>query len=365
MNKFLRKKINYSQTGVDYSVMDPLKKMAQQTGKQTSKNLLNLGFSEVEESRGQSAYVWEEADCFRALVLEGLGTKNLVADSMQKITGKTYYASIAQDAVAAVVNDLIVVGAVPQVVNAYFGSGGTGWFAGSAPQALIEGWAKACDLAEVAWGGGETPSLSGIINPDTVDLAGACIGIIKPKDRLVLGDKLTAGDVIILIESSGIHSNGLSLARTIADRLPAGYSTRLTDGSMYGEALLTPTYIYVRLVKALFEAGVDIHYMANITGHGWKKLMRADRDYTYLITRTPPIPHIFDFIQEHSEESDTDMYGTFNMGAGLAIYLPSDETEKAQDLIAKQGFKSWTAGIVRAGPKQIVIEPKNITFDNL
>lgn len=344
--------------------MDPLKKLAQQMGKSTSHNLLNFGAKEVEKSRGESAYVWEEEDSYRALVIEDLGTKNLVADEMAKITGKTYYDTIAQDTIAMIVNDIITVGALPQVINAYFGTGGPEWFTNEKrSRALVEGWAKACNLAGAVWGGGETPGLAGIINPETVDLAGACIGIIKPKKRLTLGNKLTSGDAILLIESNGIHANGLSLARAVVQMLPQGYTTKLPDGTMYGETLLTPTHIYVALIKALFEAGIDTHYMVNITGHGFRKLMRANKDFTYQITQIPPIPVIFQFIQEHSGNSDMEMYGNFNMGAGFAIYLPTDQVGKAQGLAAKLNLKSWNAGVVKAGPKQVVIKPKNIIFE--
>lgn len=359
----MKKAITYSSTGVNYNAMDPLKKLAQQAGKQTADNLSQFGAKEIEASRGESAYVWEEEDSYRAFVIEGLGTKNLVADTMSKITNQTYYDQTAQDTVAAIVNDIITVGANPQVMNAYFGSGGPEWFSDTArSSALVKGWAKACNLAGCTWGGGETPALKGIINPDTLDLVGACVGIIKPKSKLTLGDKLKDGDAILLIESSGIHANGLTLARSIADKLSEGYSTKLIDGTLYGDILLIPTYIYTKLVKDLFDTGIDIHYMVNITGHGWRKLMRADREFTYLITQIPPIPPIFDFIQEHSGNSDSEMYGNFNMGAGFAIYLPSDQSAKAQDIAIKHQLKSWNAGVVQTGPKQVIIKPKNITF---
>ncbi|MDD5147780.1 MAG: AIR synthase-related protein [Candidatus Daviesbacteria bacterium] len=372
MSNNIKNQISYSSTGVNYNVMDPLKKLAQKTGKQTAQNLINFGIKEVEMSRGESAYVWEEENSYRALVVEGLGTKNLVADEMAKITGKTYYYSIAQDTVAMIVNDIITVGALPQVLNAYFASGGPDWFKDTKrSSALVEGWAKACEMAGVTWGGGETPSLKGIINPETLDLAGACIGIIKPKERLTLGNKLQDGDAILLIESSGIHANGLSLARTVADKLPERYMTKLSDGTLYGDALLAPTYIYVNLVKDLFDGGVDIHYMVNITGHGWRKLMRANKDLTYLITQIPPVAPLFQFIQEKSENGDEDMYGNFNMGAGFAIYLPAQQVEKAREIAKQYNLKSWNAGIVQSGPKQVVIrqascfaiKPKNIIFE--
>lgn len=358
-------KIDYSKTGVNYNVIDPLKKLAQTEGKKTSKNLLNFNSVEVEESRGESAYVWEEKDAYRALVIEGLGTKNLVADEMEKITGQTYYDLIAQDTVAAIVNDIITVGAMPQVVNAYFGTGGSDWFTNeNRSRALVEGWAKACKTAGAVWGGGETPGLSGIIEPQTIDLVGSCIGIISPKERLTVGSKITAGDAIILIESSGIHANGLSLARAVADKLPEKYQTKLSDGATtYGEELLVPAHIYVPVIKALFEIGIDIHYMVSITGHGWRKLMRANRDFSYIISQIPPVPQIFKFIQEQSGNSDEEMYGNFNMGAGFAVFVPADQVQKAQEVITDTGLKSWNAGSVKEGTKKVVINEKNITFE--
>lgn len=359
-----KSKISYSSTGVDYSVMDPLKKLAQATGKQTSENLSKFNAREIEKSRGESAYVWEEENCYRAFVIEGLGTKNLVADEMEKITGKTYYESIAQDTVAAIVNDIITVGAAPQVINAYFGSGGPDWFSNrERANALVQGWAKACGLSGATWGGGETPGLAGIINPETLDLVGSCIGIIQPKTKLTLGDKLKSGDVILLIESSGIHANGLSLARNIAEKLPDGYSTKLPGGKTFGETLLTSTHIYAKLVEDLFNSGIDIHYMVNITGHSFRKLMRATKDFSYVINQVPPVSPIFSFIKEHSGSSDKDMYGNFNMGAGFAIYLPADQVEKAQAIVEKFNLKSWNAGIVQKGSRKVVIKPKNIIFE--
>lgn len=345
-------------TAVNYTLIDPVKKLAQSLAKST-KNQIKV----VASSRGESAFVWEEKDSYRAFVLEDLGTKNLVADEMRKITGKTYYDSLAQDTVAMIVNDLIVVGAKPEVINAYFAAGSSQWFADKKrAKDLVEGWAKACKIAEVTWGGGESPALAGIMYPKTAELAGAAIGIIKPKQRLTLGNKLRADDAIILVESSGIHANGLSLTRSIAEKLPDRYSTKLSDGLMYGETLLIPTYIYVNLVKDLFEAGIDIHYMVNITGHGFRKLMRASKDFTYQINQLPKVPPIFDFIQGNSGSSDEEMYATFNMGAGFAIFLPSSQVEKVQKIAQKNNFKSWNVGVVKKGKKQVIIEPKNIIF---
>lgn len=359
----MKSKLTYVSSGVDYNRMDPVKRMAQNLAKQTSKNLTIPGFKVIEDSRGEAAFVWEEQDSYRALVIEGLGTKNLVADAMYQITGKSYYLELAQDTVAAIANDIIVVGAKPQVVTAYFGLGSSKWLDNQQrTKDLLEGWAKACNLAGVTWGGGETPTLGGIINPETIDLAGSGIGIIKPKMRLTLGGKLTEGDVIVLISSSGIHANGITLARKVAEKLPEGYATKLTDGTSYGETLLKPTHLYTNLVQDLFDQGVNIHYLVNITGHGWRKLMRAKSPYNYIINNIPTPQEVFDFIQKNAQVSDEEMYGNFNMGAGFAIFLPEDQVKKAQEIINDHNLKSWKAGWLEKGEKQVIIKPKNITF---
>lgn len=357
--------ISYESSGVSYNAMDPLKRLAQQEAQKTTKNLPQISSTmfEVKASRGESAYVWQEGETYRAFVIEGLGTKNRVADAMKAVTGKSYYDVVAQDTVAMIVNDLIVVGARPQVVNAYFGLGSTEWLSDQKRTAdLVKGWAAACDLAGAVWGGGETPTLKGIIEPDTVDLAGSAIGYIASEKQLVLGDKLQAGDSIVLIESSGIHANGVTLARTIASSLPQGFATKLKDGTLFGEALLQPTHIYAKLVQACFEAELDIHYMVNITGHGWRKLMRANQEFTYVMNKVVPLQPLFPFIQEHSHNNDEEMYGNFNMGAGFALYLPTEHARKIEPIAKKLNLKSWIAGTVEKGPKSVVIKPKNITF---
>lgn len=356
-------KQTYAASGVDYNTLDPIKVLAQQKAKQTGGQLKAHGGTEIVASRGESAYVWEEGDAYRALVVEGLGTKNRVAHDMREITGKTYYDQIAQDTVAMIVNDLVVVGALPQVVNAYWAVGDSQWLADQERAAdLINGWAAACEASGAAWGGGETPTLVGTIEPDTIDLAGSAVGIINPKKRLVLGDKLAAGDAIVLIESSGIHANGLTMARSIAKTAADGYATKLSDGRMYGEALLSPTHLYIALVQAVMEADVDIHYMVNVTGHGWRKLMRANQEFSYVINEVPAAQAEFEFIQKESGSTDEEMYGNFNMGVGFAIYVPADAAEQVVKIAKKQGLKAWNAGVVETGKKQVVIKPKNITF---
>lgn len=346
--------MNYKASGVDYDWIDPFKRLAQKWAKRTST---------IAGTWGESAFVWEEKDCFRAMVIEGLGTKNLVADAMRTVTGKTYYGAIAQDCVAMIVNDLITVGATPQVINAYFAVGDSHWFADTKrAEDLVRGWAKACIRSGAMWGGGETPILKGIVRTDSIDLAGSVVGIIKPKIRLLSGDDIAIGDAIVLIESSGIHANGLTLARRVADKLPKGYATRLPDGSMYGEALLSPTYIYAELVDAFFDAGIPLHYLVNITGHGWRKLMRAKRNLTYMITSISDSPPIFNFIKSFADLTDQEMYATFNMGVGFAVYVPEKSVVRAIAIAKNLHLRAWRAGHIESGKRQVVITPKRIVY---
>ncbi len=223
--------LSYRDAGVDYDLIDPLKIAAQRAAASTAAQLAGHGFSEVEASRGESAYVVDVGPFYLASIVECLGSKALVADEMQRLTGRSHYDAIAQDTIAMAVNDLITVGATPLVVQAYWAAGGSDWFADAdRAQALVAGWKRACEVCGVAWGGGETPALGGIVEAGRIDLAASCTGLVNPKQRLSLGDELGRGDAIVLLASSGIHANGLSLARKLAERLPQGYLTPV-DGA--------------------------------------------------------------------------------------------------------------------------------------
>lgn len=357
------KKDIYEKAGVSYKTMDPVKKLAQNQAKSTAKNLLNLKEKELEQSRGESAYVYDCGDHYRALVMEGLGTKSLVADEMEMLTGKSYYKQIAQDTVATIINDLITVGAKPEVLNAFFAVGDNSWFENtSKAKDLIIGWKRACNLSGCAWGGGETETLKGIINSKAIDLAGTATGVIKPKSNLILGEKLKEGDLIILIESSGIHANGLTLARKIAKKLKKGFATKMPSGKIFGDAILKPTIIYAKFLNKLQDNNVDIHYASNITGHGWRKIMRSSKKFTYQIEQIPAPQEEFLFMQKHGKISDEEAYGNFNMGAGFALFIKPEDFPKLKKIASSQKIKIFNAGFVKKGPKQVIIKPKNITY---
>src|SRR5437868_6635121 len=342
--------LSYEQAGVNYDLIDPLKVAAQRAAKATGAHLSAHGFTEVKASRGESAYVVDVGPFYIASIVECLGSKALVADEMHGLTGRSFYASIAQDTIAMAVNDLITVGATPLVVQAYWAAGGSEWFSDAQrSQALVEGWKRACEVCGVAWGGGETPALAGIVEAGRIDLAASCTGIINPKTRLSVGDALAPGDAIVLLASSGIHANGLSLARKLVERLPQGYLTEVAPGLNYGEALLAPTTLYSPVTEALAKAGISMHYCANITGHGWRKLLRHPSRLTYRITALPPVPPVLRFIQQHAQHDDREAYSTLNMGAGFALFVSAEDAERTVAIAKAQGVEAIVAGRVEAG----------------
>ncbi|WP_280150460.1 AIR synthase-related protein [Piscinibacter sp. XHJ-5] len=355
--------LSYEHAGVDYDLIDPLKVAAQRAAAATGTHLAAHGFREVTASRGESAYVVDVGPFYLASIVECLGSKALVADEMHRLTGKSWYDSIAQDTIAMAINDLITVGATPLVVQAYWAAGGSDWFGDAErAQALVAGWKRACDTCRVAWGGGETPALAGIVADGRIDLAASCTGLISPKERLSVGDELGPGDAIVLLASSGIHANGLSLARKLVERLPQGYLTEVAPGFTYGEALLAPTVLYSPVTEALHHAGIRPHYCANITGHGWRKLLRHPAAHTYRIKHVPEVPPVLRFIQQHARQDDREAYSTFNMGAGFALFVKAAEAQKAVEVAQAQGVAALVAGHVEAGAKKLVIEPLGIEF---
>ncbi len=358
--------LSYAQSGVNYDLIDPLKISAQRAAAATGAHLAGHGFSEVTASRGESAYVVDVGPFYLASIVECLGSKALVADEMQQLTGISHYDAIAQDTIAMAINDLITVGATPLVVQAYWAAGGSDWFADAQrAQSLVAGWKSACDRCSVAWGGGETPALAGIVADGRIDLAASCTGLINPKERLSVGDRLGAGDAIVLLASSGIHANGLSLARKLVERLPEGYLTPIEPGVStltYGAALLAPTALYSPVTEALYRAGVIPHYCANITGHGWRKLLRHPAEHTYRIHTLPEVPSVLRFIQHHAQQDDREAYSTLNMGAGFALFVPADQAERTVAVAKAQGVRAWVAGRVEAGPKRLLIDPLGLEF---
>jgi phosphoribosylformylglycinamidine cyclo-ligase len=356
--------LTYEASGVDYDALDGFKRACQRAAASTLDALATHALREPDGVRGESAYLVETDDAFLAHVEEGLGTKNLIADAVYAATGRSFYRAIGVDTVATIVNDLVTSGALPLIVAMHAAVGDAAWFDDPVrARDLAEGFAAGCREAGAVWGGGETPALRGIVQPGAIVLAGSALGRIAPKALRIVGD-VREGDAIVALSSAGVHTNGLTLCRALAERLPRGYATRLDDGRTFGEALLDPSVIYVRFVAACQRAGIALRYAVHVTGHGWRKLMRLGEPFVYRIRRLRDLPPVFRFLMEAGPIDPQEAYGTFNMGVGFVVYVREGDADACVQIAAKAGYEAWRAGTVHkeGGRKAVEIEALGLTY---
>lgn len=356
--------VSYQQAGVNYDRLDTFKRACQRAAATTTPLLAAHGMSEPAAVRGESAYLIETPDEYLAHVEEGLGTKNLIADAMLKLTGRSFYRNIGIDTVATIVNDLVTTGALPLAIAMHAAVGDGEWFADARrAEDLAAGFAEGCRQGGAVWGGGETPALKGIVNPDAIVLAGSALGRVRPKSHRIAGD-VRDGDAMVFLASSGVQTNGLTLCRAIADRLPRGYLTPV-DGKTFGEALLDPSVIYVGFIAALQRAGIRPHYAVHVTGHGWRKLMRLDEPFVYRAMAVRDRLPVFEFLMRAGPIEPREAYATFNMGVGFAVYVDPRDKDDCVKIAQDAGYDAWLGGTVRkeGARKAVEIEPLGITFE--
>jgi phosphoribosylformylglycinamidine cyclo-ligase len=370
----------YRRAGVDYSVLDASKRSALGHALETSHWLAAAGGRALDASRGEPAFVLRFAGSTLAFVLETLGTKSMLAREYLDAraaadptldpddpTHASHFADLAYDTVAAVLNDLVCVGALPLVLNAYFATGSSAWYErpGRAA-ALLDGWRRACDDAQCAWGGGESPALAGMLGGEDIELAGSALGYVPPPGEPLLGGELAPGDEIVLVPSSGLHANGASLARRVARELPQGLLTPLSadaGAESFGAALLRPSLLYVELVRRLLgDPQISLTYLSHITGHGLLKLMRPRRELTYRIHALPPVPPVLRFLADRAGLNAPAAYSTLNMGAGFAVYCRSGHGAHVVRLARELGLDALLAGTVQDGVRQVILEPLDVVF---
>jgi phosphoribosylformylglycinamidine cyclo-ligase len=353
----------YRRSGVDYGVLDEVKREAIALAAATAPLLGVSGGVEIPESRGSSAYVFELNGTTFAFVVEGLGTKSIIASEYLAATGVSRFADIARDAVAAIVNDVISVGAHPVVVTAYFATGDAAWY-GNKDRALdlLNGWREACEEAGAVWGGGESPALPGVVTPDAIELAGSALGVVPQGRRPVLGRDIVAGDKIVLLPSSGLHANGASLARRAASQQPAGWLTELPSGRHLGDALLDPTRIYASFVRRLLGSEVIPKFLNGITGHGLLKVMRADVSVRYEIHELPEVPEVLQYLAEMLGMPPAEAYSTLNMGAGYVAIVSPEDVDDTLQVARETGHEALLAGEVVEGERALAIPALRIEY---
>jgi len=316
--------LNYRDAGVDTSVA------ARETGAlakilaQTAAFRADVGRSVLPNGYYASALRLTD-DLALGLCTDGVGSKLLVAEMLGK------YDTVGIDCIAMNVNDLVCIGAEPIAMVDYIG---VERLQPGVMEAVAGGLLEGARQANIAIPGGETAQLPDIIRGAEpghgLDLVGTAVGIV-PMDRLNDGSKCAPGDAVIGVPSSGVHSNGLTLARKALFEMGAlGIREPVRElGCTAAEALLTPTKIYVKKALALFDSGVDVHALCHITGDGLLNLNRVAAEVSFRLDALPPAPPVFELIRKLGEVSDAEMYTVFNMGVGLCAVVPAEDADEA------------------------------------
>ncbi|MFR5830733.1 MAG: phosphoribosylformylglycinamidine cyclo-ligase [Lachnospiraceae bacterium] len=279
---------------------------------------------------------------------DGVGTKLKLAFLMDK------HDTIGIDCVAMCVNDIACAGGEP--LPHYIACGK------NYPEKIadiVKGVAEGCLQSDAALIGGETAEHPGLMPEEEYDLAGFAVGIVDEKD-MITGQDLKAGDVLIGVASSGVHSNGFSLVRKIFEMTKESLDTYYDElGKTLGEALLTPTRIYVKAMKSMKDAGVKVKACSHITGGGfYENIPRMLKDDTVAVIEknSYPIPPIFTLMAKKGNVDEQMMYNTYNMGLGLVIAVDPAQADAAIAAIEAAGEKAYRVGSIEAGEKGVILK---------
>ena len=263
---------------------------------------------------------------------DGVGTKIRLAQLLNR------HDTIGIDCVAMCVNDIICCGARPLFFLDYIAIGK------NEPEkvaSIVSGVAEGCVQSGCALIGGETAEHPGLMAPEDYDLAGFAVGVVD-REKIIDGSKVSEGDALIGLTSSGVHSNGFSLVRKVFDIEHADLTTPMDElaGKSLGEALLAPTKLYVKPVLTLIDGGIDLHGASHITGGGFyeivPRMLPKGLEARFYAAQLPQLP-IFELIQTRGDIPEHDMYNTFNMGLGMVLAVPQDQTEQALTILHNAG----------------------------
>ena len=273
---------------------------------------------------------------------DGVGTKLRIAQLIDK------HDTIGIDCVAMCVNDIICVGAKPIFFLDYIAIGKND---AQKVATIVKGVADGCVQAGCALIGGETAEHPGVMQPDDYDIAGFSVGLAD-RPKLLDTSKVAEGDVIIALPSSGVHSNGFSLVRKVFDVENADLTQYVQElGAPLGEALLTPTYIYVDPVLAAIEAG-GVHGISNITGGGfYENIPRSIPDDLCAVIRNDSVRilPVFDLIQHTGSIPERDMFNTFNMGVGMTLIVSPVTADRILETLREHGSDAYIIGEIEKG----------------
>lgn len=280
---------------------------------------------------------------------DGCGTKVKLAMVLDK------HDTIGIDAVAMCVNDIACAGGEPLFFLDYIACGK------NVPEKIaqiVKGVADGCLQAQAALIGGETAEMPGFYPEEEYDLAGFAVGVVDEKD-LITGKDLKAGDILIGMASSGVHSNGFSLVRKVFEMTSESLNTYYDElGRTLGEALLAPTKIYVKALKAVKEAGVTIKACSHITGGGfYENVPRMLRDGTRAVIRKDSyeVPAIFRLLAKSGNIEEKIMYNTYNMGIGMIVAVDPSDVDKAMEAMRAAGETPYVIGSIEEGEKGVTL----------
>ncbi|RDH91319.1 MAG: phosphoribosylformylglycinamidine cyclo-ligase [endosymbiont of Seepiophila jonesi] len=266
---------------------------------------------------------------------DGVGTKLKLALELKR------HDTIGIDLVAMCVNDIVVAGAEPLFFLDYYA---TGKLDLDVATDVVSGIAKGCELAGAALTGGETAEMPGMYSEGDYDLAGFCVGIVE-KRKLIQGERVKPGDVLIGLAASGPHSNGYSLIRKILEVSGADLAEPMGEGTL-GEALLAPTHIYVKSLLALM-AEVEVHALAHITGGGLpENLPRVlpAGSKAVIDSDSWQLPEVFSWLQSKGNVVQSEMLRTFNCGVGMVVCVAAEDSERAMQMLNDAGETAWRLG---------------------
>ncbi|MEK9743576.1 MAG: phosphoribosylformylglycinamidine cyclo-ligase [Gammaproteobacteria bacterium] len=278
---------------------------------------------------------------------DGVGTKLKLAFALGK------HDSIGIDLVAMCVNDVLVVGAEPLYFLDYFA---TGRLSPTQAESVIAGIASGCELAGAALIGGETAEMPGMYAADEYDLAGFCVGVVE-KDEIIDGSAIQASDCVLGLASSGLHSNGYSLARAIIERSDASLDLPFEESTL-GQTLLTPTRIYVKSILKLLES-VPVHGMAHITGGGLPgnvpRVLPAGVE-CHIASSAWSHPAIFAWLQSQGNVAPSEMLRTFNCGIGMVLIVARENASNAKQILESSGETVYELGEIKHGAGGVVFD---------
>lgn len=280
---------------------------------------------------------------------DGVGTKIKLAFLMDK------HDTVGIDCVAMCINDVACAGGEPLFFLDYIACGK------NYPEkiaAIVKGVAEGCKQAGAALIGGETAEHPGLMPEDEYDLAGFAVGVADEKE-LITGENIKDGDVLVGIASSGVHSNGFSLVRKVFEMTKESLDTYYDElGTTLGEALLAPTKIYVKALKAVKDAGVTIKGCSHITGGGFYEnipRMLPEGAHAVVEKNSYEVPAIFKLLQKKGEIAEEMMYNTYNMGLGMVLAVDAADVDKVMEAVRKAGETPYRVGYIQAGQKGVTV----------